>query len=148
MPSDRQKRILWLVVALALMLAGVARAEEVRRIGLSMMVSYVSQKPGPVDPAGRELHRQLRRDFSYRSLRVLEKRRLKLRLDEVKGVRLPTGRLMRMRPLHVGKGGLLLAVDVEGKVQTDLRVRNHQPISIGIERYQDGKLVVTLEPDF
>jgi hypothetical protein len=140
--------VVWLFGALALMLAGVARAEEVRRIGLSVMVSYVSQNPGPVDPAGRDLHRQLRREFSFRSLRVLESRRLKLRLDEVKRVRLPTGRLMRVRPLHVGKGGLLLAVDVEGKVQGDFRVRSHKPLSIGIERYQDGKLIVTFEPEF
>lgn len=147
MSSPRGRRYAGLALLLSLV-AAVAAAEEAKRIGLRLMVSHASARPGPVDPAGRDLHERLKREFTFRSLRVIESRRITIHVDEVQGLRLPTGRWVRVRPLYLGQGVVLLAVDVEGKIQTDLRVRNHQPVSIGIERYQDGKLIVTLQPDF
>lgn len=136
-----------LLAALVLVTAA-AGAEEARRIGLRFMVSYVSEAPGPVDPQGEDLHRQLQREFRFRSLKVVKTQRVRLREDEIGSVQLPTGRWVRVRPLHLGDKKALLAVDVEGKMRTDVRVRSHQPVTIGVERYHDGKLVVTLEPDF
>jgi hypothetical protein len=134
--------------AIALLVDGSAAAQAVRRIGLSLMVSHASQRPGPVDPAAEWLDRSLRNEFRYQSLHVIEVRHLNLRLQEIGGVVLPTGKHVNIRPLHVGDSGLLIAVDIEGTLQTDLRVANRNPVVIGVERYQDGKLILTLEPDY
>ena len=130
------------------LLGGSAAAQAVRRVGLSLMVSQASQRPGPVDPAAEWLDRSLRNEFRYQSLRVIEVRHLDLKLQEIGGVVLPTGKHVSIRPLHVGESGLLIAVDIEGTLQTDLRVANRSPVVIGVERYQDGKLILTLEPDY
>ena len=138
-----------LLAALVLLVIGSpAAAQAVRRVGLLLMVSHASQRPGPVDPAAEWLDRSLRGDFRYQSLRVLEQRRLDLQLQEIGGVVLPTGKRVSIRPLHVGDGGLLIAVDIEGTLQTDVRVPNRSPVVIGVDRYDDGKLIVTLEPDY
>ena len=95
-----------------------------------------------------DLYRRLSQEFRYRSLRVLEQRLLRLHLQEVGGLALPTGKRVRIRPLHVGKGGVLIAVEIEGTLQTDVRVPNRNQVVIGAERYRDGKLIVTLRPDY
>ena len=138
-----------LLFALALLvLNGTALAQAVvQRVGLSLMVSHASQRPGPIDPAAEWLDRSLRNEFRYQSLHVIEVRHLDLGLQEIAVVVLPTGKHVNIRPLNVGDGGLLLAVDIEGTLQTDLRVANRNPVVIGVERYQGGKLIVTLQPD-
>jgi len=136
-----------LLAAAVLLLDGSAAAQAVRRVGLSLMVSHASQRPGPIDPAAEWLDRSLRNEFRYQSLHVIEVRHLDLRLQEIGGVVLPTGKHVSIRPLHVGDGGLLIAVDIEGTLQTDLRVANRNPVVIGVERYQDGRLIVSLQPD-
>jgi hypothetical protein len=130
---------LWLVAA-------VAGAEAEQRIDIELMVSHISDAAGGVDERGEELHAKLQREFRYQSLKVLESRSLRLALDEVGTVTLPNGKRARIRPLQLGEHGVLLAVDVEGSVQTDLRVRNGHLVVIGAERYRDGKLVISLEP--
>jgi len=136
-----------LFVAAVLLLDGSAAAQAVRRVGLSLMVSHASQRPGPIDPAAEWLDRSLRNEFRYQSLHVIEVRHLDLGLQEIGGVVLPTGKHVSIRPLHVDDGGLLIAVDIEGTLQTDLRVANRNPVVIGVERYQGGRLIVTLQPD-
>ena len=131
--------VLWLA-------AGAAGAQEKPRIDVDLMVSHISDAAGGVDARGEALHAKLQREFRYESLRVLESRSLQLGLDEVGTVNLPNGKRARIRPLQLGENGVLLAVDVEGSVQTDLRVRNGHLVVIGAERYQDGKLVISLEP--
>ena len=81
-------------------------------------------------------------------LRVLEQRRLDLAVDEIGTMQLPTGRRLRVRPLDVGKQGVLVAVDVEGSMKTDLRVPNHKLVVIGGQPYEGGRLVITLEPEY
>lgn len=146
--ASRRRAALGVVVLLALA-ATTAWSEEAQRlVGIHVMVSHVSQRPGKVDPKGRELHRRLQREFPVRSIRVIERRRVLLRVDQVDRVQLPTGRWVQVRPLSLRKAGCLLAVDVEGGMKADLAVGNRHPVDLGIERYQDGKLVVTLEPEF
>jgi len=130
-----------------LLVAAPALAQTARRVGLSLTVSHASQQPGPVDPALHDLHESLRDDFRYESLRVIERRRLDLRTGEIGGLDLPSGKRVRVRPLHMGPSGVLLAVDVENTLHTDMRVPDRKPVSIGLERYDDGKLILTLEPE-
>jgi hypothetical protein len=134
-------------LAAVLLAAAPALAQTARRVGLSLIVSHASQQPGPVDPSLHELHETLRNDFRYESLRVIERRRLDLRTGEIGGLDLPSGKRVRVRPLHMGPGGVLLAVDVENTLHTDMRVPDRKPVSIGLERYDDGKLILTLEPE-
>ena len=142
----------WLEFGLVLALvlgagAGAAKAQE-QRIDVELMVSHVSSTGGEIDPRARKLHQKLQGEFRYESLRVLQIRRLRLALNEVGSVGLPNGKTVRVRPLQVGEGGVLLAVDVEGAARMDLKVRKGHLVVIGAERYQDGKLVVSLEPSW
>ncbi len=131
----------------AALLGGGAVAQD-QRVTVELTVSHLSKSPGSIDPKAAGIHARLRNEFRYESLRVLDRKRLDLALDEVGSVKLPTGRWVRVRPMHVGDRGVLLAVDVEGILQTDMRVANGHPVDIGAQSYQDGKLVVTLQPRY
>lgn len=134
--------------ALVGLLAAPAAAQEVEWIRLKLMVTHASQAPGPIDPSAEDLHKQLHKDFRYQSLRVLQSESLRLSMNEIGQLRLPNGRWVRVRPLNRAGSRLLLAVEVEGALATDLRLRNHRKVSIGSHRYKDGTLVITFEPDF
>lgn len=136
----------------AALLAGLvftapALAQTARRVGLDLTVSHASPHPGPVDPAAARLHERLRDDFRYQSLRVIERRRLDLRTGEIGGLDLPSGKRVRVRPLHMGPSGVLLAIDIENTLHTDMRIPDRQPVVIGVDRYDDGKVILTLEPE-
>jgi hypothetical protein len=133
-------------VLAGLVFAGPAIAQTARRVALDLTLSHASPNPGPVDPEAIQLHERLRNDFRYQSLRVIERRRLDLRTGEIGGLDLPSGKRVRVRPLHMGAGGVLLAVDIENTLHTDMRVPDRQPVVIGVDRYDDGKLILTLEP--
>jgi hypothetical protein len=137
------------VAVSALWLApGLASAQPAPRVVVEVMVSHTSNRAGPIDARASELHRKLQKDFRYESLRVLQTQRLALDLDEVGTLTLPSGRRFRVQPLQVGDRGVLLAVDVEGTLKTDLRVRNGHLVVLGAERYEDGRIVISLEPHF
>jgi hypothetical protein len=133
---------------LLLLTAGPTAAQTDERVEIEVLVSHISNRPGKVDPAGRKLDRKLRDQFRYESLHVLESRRLRLGLDEVGSVRLPSGKQLRVRPLQVSARGVLVAVAIEGTLQTDLRIRNGHLVVIGAEPYQEGRLVISLEPHY
>jgi hypothetical protein len=156
LPAGRLGRAL-AAGALALLVSAPAGAQQLRdpgvgrkvgAIGFQMTVSHVSPNPGPIDPRGAALHRRLKDEIRYESLRVLEQRRLDLAMDEIGTLQLPTGRRLRVRPLDVGKQGVLVAVDLEGSMKTDLRVPNHKLVVIGGQPYEGGRLVITLEPEY
>jgi hypothetical protein len=135
--------------ALALLLAApLARAADAPVVEVELVVSRISDEPGEIDPRARKLDRQLRREFRYQSLSVLQTKQLRLGIDEVGGLELPNGRKVRVKPLLVDERGALLAVDVEGSVKTDLRVRSDHLVVIGAQRHGDSKLVISLEPHF
>ncbi len=138
----------WLLGLVLVLCAGpgIARAQPAQGIELIVLVGHASAGPGGVDPRAERLAAKLKKEFRYESLRVLKSKRLRLGLDEVGSVRLPNGKLLRLRPLQVGEKSVLLAVGLEATLQTDLRIPNGHLVVIGAERYQDGKLVIGLEP--
>lgn len=148
--SASEVRAACLAFACALALGGAAHAQEAtpKRVALSLMVSHVSSKPGPVDPGAAEIHRRLREEFQFNSLRVLERQQMSLRLQEIGGLVLPTGKRVELRPLAVSPSGVLIAVEIAGTLQTDVRVPNRKVVVIGVDRYDDGKLILTLEPNY
>ena len=145
------KRRSWMLgaaTALLLVVAGAASATAEERVDVQVMVSQISDAEGPIDPRAKKLHEKLRKEFRYGSLEVLQSKRLTLTVNELGSLTLPNGRALQLRPLHVGDNGVLMAVNVEGSVQTDLRIRNQHLVVIGAERYREGKLVISLEPSF
>jgi hypothetical protein len=146
-----RSRSLLLAVAMGLATAlaptlGIAQVAP--SVGVLLTVSHASPKPGPIDPDAAEIHRQLRHEFRYESLRVIERRHVILRMQELGGIDLPTGKRVELRPLSLTPSGVLIAVEIEGTLQTDLRVPNRKQVVIGVDRYQDGKLILTLQPDY
>ena len=144
-----------LSVAIAALVAGlvwivpvVAAAQDAERIAVDVMVSRISQQPCAVDPRAQRLDAELRGEFRYECLKVLKQERLSVALNELASVALPNGRDLQLRPLSISDRGVLVAVNVEGSVQSDLQIPNGHLVAIGAGRYEDGKLVISLEPHF
>jgi hypothetical protein len=138
------------VVAAALLLAagGEVRAQSPDRVQVELVVSRISKRPGEIDPRASRIHAELSQEFRYESLKVVKSVRLNLGIDEVGGLALPNGKQVRVKPLLVDAKGVLLAVDVEGTLQTDLRVKSDQLVIIGAQRHKKDKLVISLELHF
>ena len=81
-------------------------------------------------------------------MRVIQQERVDLEMNRVGTVQLPDGRKVRMRPMHKGAKGVLMAVDVQGAVKLDARAPNHHKVVIGAGEYEDGNLAVSIEPDY
>ena len=135
-------------LALAIAAAPAVAQEGPRRIALEVLVAYISDEAGGVDPRAERLHEQLADQFRYRTLRVLDERQLDLPLGSVQSIELPNGRLLNVRAFQLSSRGVLLGVTVKGSLQTDLRIPNGHLVVIGAERYQEGKIVISLEPSW
>ncbi|HKE11587.1 MAG TPA: hypothetical protein VKE73_08450 [Myxococcota bacterium] len=128
-----------------------AQVAKPTQVHVMVVVHHVSKHPGPpgpVDPAAAKLERRLSQDFSYKSARVMQTEEMVLALNQTGSMTLPTGRILKVKPRKLGKRGLLMSVEIEGTLRTNLRVPNHHQVVIGAQHYQDGKLVVTLEPEY
>jgi hypothetical protein len=115
---------------------------------VQVTVAEISENPGKVDARAKRLDASLRKKFRYNSLRVLKERRLALQMDEVGSVKLPNGRMFRVRPLNLGDRGLLMAVGWEGEVMMDMRAPSHHLLVIGGPEHGDGQLVISIEPEY
>ena len=125
-----------------------ARAQDAGPIRVDVMVSQISQEPGSVDPRAKRLDAKLHNEFRYESLRVLQQKSLSLALNEIGKLALPNGGDLMLRPLSLSDRGVLMAVTVEGVVQSDMQIPNGHLVAIGAGRFEDGKLVISLEPHF
>lgn len=120
-----------------------------RVVRATLMLTHLSNRPGGIDPRARRLDERLQREnIRFPSARVLQRRSVDLKLDRVETLALPDGRAARLRPMHIGERGVLLAVDVEGGVKMDARVRDGHMVVIDGGRFEDGKLVISIEPDY
>jgi hypothetical protein len=137
------------LVAAVVLAAGVASAEDDKdRIPINVLVTHLSNEGKGVDPPAQFLDNKLKQQFRYDSLQVIQKERLTLAIDEVGKVDLPNGKAVRMRPIHKGEDGVLMAVDVEGAAQLDVRVKSRHPVVIRAGPYEEGSLVLSLELDY
>ena len=115
----------------------------------TLMLTHLSNGAGGIDPRARRLDERLQREnIRFPSARVLQRRSVDLKLDRVETLALPDGRSARFRPMHMGARGVLMAVDVEDGVKMDARVRNGHMVVIDGGRFEDGKLVISIEPDY
>jgi hypothetical protein len=134
------------IVTLLVVATRPASAEPTKQIVVQLMVSRISDVPGSIDSRAGRLHQKLKGQFRYESLKVLQTRSLGLRIDQVGSEVLPNGKQVRIRPLQVDDQGALLAVDVEGAVRGDYKVRNGHLLIFGVGQDSDGTLVISLEP--
>ncbi|MGH7337351.1 MAG: hypothetical protein ACREI7_07230, partial [Myxococcota bacterium] len=146
--SSRLRIAIALITALAGPAAMRAQSAGGDRVPVNVMIVQTSNQKGEVDPRAQELHEKLKTQLRYRSMRVLQEERVDLQMNQVGTVELPDGRKMRVRPLHKGNWGVLMAVDVPGAVKFDARARNHHKVVIGAGEYEDGHLAVSIEPDY
>ena len=144
----RRVGIAALVVGLTWLVPAVAAAQGAKAIAVDVMVCQISQQPGSVDPRAQRLDAKLRNEFRYESLRVLQQQRLSLELNQLASLALPNGRQLQLRPLNLSERGVLISVNVQGAVQTDLQIPSGHLVAIGAGRHEDGKLVISLEPHF
>ena len=140
--------LLVVIVSGALLAGSPAWSQGERRFSVKVTVAEISNAEGKIDERAKRLHRNLRKKFKYKSLRVIKERRLELGLDQVGSVKLPNGRMFRVRPLNLGERGLLMAVGWEGEVMMDMRAPNHHLLVIGGPAHGDGQLVVSIEPHY
>ncbi len=154
-PEARSRSIAcWLVavclwLGLSLLAASVSFAgDSGAPIGLRITVHQLSNQPGPADPRSDALDRKLRDEFRYARVRELEHHDLHLSLNETGHLRLPSGRAVNVKPLRIASGALLLSLEVEGRLRTRLRLPARHEVVIGAEDSGEGKVVLTLVPDF
>ena len=143
------RRLLESLVAISVVLsASAAWSEGERRFGVDVTVAAISETQGSIDKRAARLDEKLRKKFKYNSLKVIEKRRLNLKLNDVGSVKLPNGRMFRVRALDLGERGLLMAVGWEGQMMMDMRAPNHHLLVIGGPAHGDGQLVISIEPNY
>lgn len=140
-------------LGLALLALGAASASaedppQHAPINVDVMVSRISNQGSEVDSRAARLDEKLRSQFRYGSMEVLERHRMVLALDELGTVKLPTGHNLRVRPLEVNEHGVLMAVEVDDTLKTDMRIPSGNLVVIGAERYEDGKIVISIEPHY
>ena len=79
---------------------------------------------------------------------MLEIRQLSLGIDDVGQAQLPNGNWVRVKPLLIDAKGALLAVELEGSLDAQLRVRGGQLVVLGPQKHAGGQLVVSLQSQF
>jgi hypothetical protein len=50
--------------------------------------------------------------------------------------------------MNVNQNGVLMAVEVEDGIKTDFRVLDDEMVIIPGGNYEDGKVVISVEPDY
>ena len=148
MTSFKSRGGLALALACLLAIAGTAAAQEAETIPVKVLVTHVSNEGKGIDLDARGLHERLQdNQFSFNTVKVISKKRVVLKLDEVHTIALPNGRKARMQAISRREHSALLAVDVEGSVKVDARVRYHKPFIIRAGKHDGGNLVIQLELD-
>lgn len=135
-------------LASSLLATGQAVANEDRVFSVQVTVAEISDAEGGIDERAGRLYENIRNKMKFKSLRVIEERRLELEMDEVGSVKLPGGRMFRVRPLNLGDRGLLLAVGWEGEMMMDMRAPSHHLLVVGGPAHGAGQLVVSIVPEY
>ena len=130
--------------------APTAQAEDVgAEIPIRLTVAHVSTGEGGVDPRARKLREMLERQhIRYPSIRVLQERVVKLRVGELGRFPLPQAGQLNIRLMHLDASGLLMALDVEGGMKTDVRLRDDHMMVLDAGPLGDGKRVIAIQPDY
>jgi hypothetical protein len=132
-------------LALALSIGARADAQAKPPVPFQVTVLQTTEKAGPIDPRAERWNQLLEKKIRYGSLHLVQSQQLTVALDGIGSVTLPTGKEFRFRPIDVGPGGVLVAVDLKGTVDGDFRIPRGKPLIIGGQPHGGGQLVVVLE---
>ena len=145
--SPRLAAALCLALTLAAADAALAQAEE-QKVLFDLQVVKGSNEivPARQDPACDELKRRLPMQFT--SLEMLAQQRMDLGFGEAGRIRLPTGRPVSLLPIAIVQGRLHVHFRMDGLVDTRLQMRSGQPVIIGGESYEQGKIILMLTPTY
>ncbi len=125
--------------------ASSAMAEAESAFELEVVVVNLTGDHSGIDKGAERLHKELKSQFRYEGIRVLQTKQLNLSVNDVHDMKLPTLRRLRLRPLVIEEGSTLISVEISGLVQSDLRLAKGQLIIIGAEKYGNGRLVIALQ---
>lgn len=137
--------VLALVMLVPLSIQAQAPAAKGERFDLRVIVANLTNSRDTIDKGARRLDKELKSQFRYEGIRVLDSVDVTLVGDDVTDLKLPSRRRLRIRPLVVESGSALISVEISGLVQSDLKLKKGQLVIIGAERFGDGKLVIALE---
>lgn len=140
-----------LLFAFGLFLCDIARADEpvdAVPVLLNVQIVYGSNSitPAHTDPECADIKRRLPMPFS--TLKMLGKQKMKLTFGQVGRLRLPTGRIIELRPISVVRNHLHLQFEMQGLVNTRLQMRSGVPVIVGGEAHEGGQIIVMLMPSF
>jgi hypothetical protein len=138
--------LLTALLALALVPADLW-AQKVQRIVVRVRVIHAGDQPGQVDPALEDLKGKLG-PIKFGSLRMLEKRNMKLRFGERGEVKLPTGSALRIQLISIHGKLLHMHVELPPEVDGRLQKRSGERLILGGQRHENGHLFVEIVPDF
>jgi hypothetical protein len=145
------RRACGLAVGSVLLLWGAAasadRPEEVRLVAVQVLIAHAAQEGEGVDPRCEELRKQLG-PMRFKSLRVVQERRFRLRMGEHGGLALPSGTDLRIVPLSIIRKRLNLRLEVPGVVNTRLQMTSGRPVIVGGPRHRGGHLIVQIVPEY
>jgi hypothetical protein len=137
-----------LVVTFVSLGSVAATAADGDTVHFDVMVSRISNEPGTVDARASRLDATLRDEFRYESLAVLQEKRITVAINDLASMKLPNGKELQLRPLSLSDRGVLVAVNVEGAVQSDMQIPNGHLVAIGAGRFEAGKLVISIEASY
>jgi hypothetical protein len=141
------KAILGLGLILALCAAGAQAEEEVQKVPLRVKVTHLSDSKDGVDPKARKLVNALKdQHISYPSAKVVREITVELAPGDVKTVKIGNGRKAHLQLMQADEDAALVAVDVEGGVKVDAKVRRgRRPLVLDAGKVGDGKRVLSIE---
>jgi hypothetical protein len=140
--------MLGLGLVLALCGAGAHAEDEVQKVPLRVKVTHLSDSEADgVDPKARKLVNALRdQHISYSSAKVVREITVDLAPGDVKTVKIGNGRKAHLQLMQADEDGALVAVDVEGGVKVDAKVRRgRRPLVLDAGKVGDGKRVISIE---
>ena len=86
--------------------------------------------------------------ISYPSAKVVRELEVELAPGDVRTVKIGGGRKAHLQLMQADDDGALVAVDVDGGVKVDARVRRgKRPLVLDAGRVGDGKRVILIETD-
>jgi hypothetical protein len=138
---------LGLGLALALSAAGAAADDEAAKVSLRVKVTHLSDGDGGVDPKAAALVDALKgQHISYSSAKVVREVSFDLAPGDAKTVKVGAGRKAHLQLMQADKNGALVAVDIDGGVKVDAKVRRgKRPLVLDAGKVGDGKRVLTIE---
>lgn len=135
------------LIACAVLAAGAAGAQGTTEVGVQLTVLHASPKPGPPPDANvAPFDKQLRGQFRYQSLRIMERSQLRMSLLEMRKVRLPLGNELRVQPIQRDPEGLLTELAMPGRLDTRVLLQRSRPVMIRAGAYEGGSLIIAIEP--